>query len=623
MIKFLTKFLLIFSIFVSNLQADESLDTIDIFLVVKQIDKINKQIAIIKEQNSDQNLTINIKDIENKKNELLDKIPLSMANTHIEKEDVEKYINQKNLLENKLKLIKNTQSDLYFQTSIDYQMASLKEFFYKTLFKIDELFKSGAKDSDIKSVLQNSIIVVQTQNYSEIKRIRDDLADLKKDKFNSSLNELEIYKQSFEEIFEYLLANSKLLKNNFILSTLNLRFFIDYINGISPTNKINFGKIVIIFAILVFFLSLRRILSRFISFLLLFIVNKFSKEKNSNDDAKNHMFKAIKKPILWILMAYAIELCLGVFYYPNIVPLKFANYFSIVYILLTTWFVIAIFDCYGVILLGKIAQKSGRKEVINLIIKIIYFIIVIIAILLILSKMGFDISTIIASLGIGGLAVALATKDIIANFFASIMLLFDNSFSQGDWIVCGDVEGTVVEIGLRKTTVRTFDNALVFVPNSTIMASNVKNWNRRKVGRRIKMEITIDYSSTPAQIRKCLDEIKTMLKNHPLIAKPEDSATNSRDFRMKNKQNMVSVDDLAGYKSNLFVVLDEFADSSINILVYCFSKSVIWGEFLDTKQDVMLKIMDILEKNGVNFAFPSQSVYIEKIPKFERNSDEI
>ncbi|WP_162894585.1 mechanosensitive ion channel domain-containing protein, partial [Klebsiella pneumoniae] len=130
----------------------------------------------------------------------------------------------------------------------------------------------------------------------------------------------------------------------------------------------------------------------------------------------------------------------------------------------------------------KLAQKSGKKEVVNLIIKILYFVIIIIALLYILAQLGFNISAIIASLGTGGLAVALAAKDIIANFFASILLLFDNSFNHGDWVEVSGIEGTVVETGLRKTTIRTFDNCLVFLPNSTIMGANIKNWSKRRMG---------------------------------------------------------------------------------------------------------------------------------------------
>ena len=296
-----------------------------------------------------------------------------------------------------------------------------------------------------------------------------------------------------------------------------------------------------------------------------------------------------------------------------------SNYFDIAYSVVVAWFVIGTLDGYGIIILSKIAQKSGRKEVVNLIIKVLYFIVIIITILVILSKIGFDISTIIASLGIGGLAVALATKDIIANFFASIMLLFDSSFNQGDWIVCAGIEGTVVEIGLRKTTIRTFDNALVFVPNSKIMSESIKNWNRRKVGRQIKMHVGLSYTTSKQSIQNCINDIKEMLLNHPGIAKSGiDSALNNQDARIKYRQSMVSMDDLNGYKNNLFVVLDEFGDSSINILIYCFSKSVVWGEFLATKEDVMLKIMEIVERyDDASFAFPSQSLYIESMPKIQ------
>ena len=272
-------------------------------------------------------------------------------------------------------------------------------------------------------------------------------------------------------------------------------------------------------------------------------------------------------------------------------------------------------------MLGNLAKKAARKDIINLVIKIFYVIVIIIAALLVLKRLGFDISALMASLGIGGLAIAFATKDIIANFFSSVMLLFDNSFSQGDWVVVGDVEGNVVETGFRKTTIRTFDNALVFVPNSNIMAQNIKNWNRRKVGRILKLTIGVEYGARAAQLKQCVNDIKEMLKSHPDIAQSADTALNSRDFRMRYRQNMVSIDDLAGYKSTLFVALDGFGDSSINILIYCFTKSVVWANFIQTKEDILFKIMEIIEKNGLAFAYPSQSLYIEKFPNFAPDSD--
>ena len=132
------------------------------------------------------------------------------------------------------------------------------------------------------------------------------------------------------------------------------------------------------------------------------------------------------------------------------------------------------------------------------------------------------------------------------------------------------------------------------------------------MGRRIRMLIGIKYSATTEQIKKCIEEIRQMLLEHPGIAKGDDMGSKKAS---RYDRGIVSIDDLAGYKSNLFVVVDEFADSSINILVYCFSKTIVWGEFLAVKEDVMMKIMDIVEANGLGFAFPSQSLYVEEVKK--------
>ncbi|RAZ60366.1 mechanosensitive ion channel family protein [Campylobacter hyointestinalis] len=615
MIKFITKFLLIFSIsvFANEIKDEQSLPQ-----VVTQIININHQILLIKDQNRDKNQTAtsDLSPINAKKYKLLESIAVFITNYTAQ--DNDQFKKDKVAIDKKVKLYENnTNSERYITAKIDSLSLELDEFFYQTILNLSTAFSNNAKQDAINSILQEGIISIQTGSYLNIKNFKDALSDASKNTFEQELINLDIKKTSYDEILAYLKDHSDLLASNFLFSSLNLNDVISYINRQIPidTKVFNPGKFTLIVLIFLFFFSIRVKLSKIVFVLLTAFL---SKDKKAHRDIQEQFILVIKKPMGIFLSAYAIDVCLSIFYYPSPVPIRFANFFVIAYIILVSWLLIGILDGYGMMILSKIAQKSGKKEVINLIIKILYFIVIVITILLILSRLGFDISTIIASLGIGGLAVALATKDIIANFFASILLLFDNSFSQGDWIVCAGVEGTVVEIGLRKTTIRTFDNSLVFIPNSKIMSENVKNWNRRKVGRQIKMSIGLTYSTTPDQLKECITEIKTMLQNHPGIAKSgEDSALNSSDFRLKYRQNMVSVDDLAGYKSNLFVVLDEFGDNSINILIYCFSKTVVWGEFLETKQDVMLKIMDILSKYETEFAFPSQSIYIEKLPKIE------
>jgi len=168
-------------------------------------------------------------------------------------------------------------------------------------------------------------------------------------------------------------------------------------------------------------------------------------------------------------------------------------------------------------------------------------------------------------------------------------------------------EGVVVEIGLRVTTLRTFDNALIAVPNAVLANNEVKNWNKRKLGRRIKMSLGLKYDSKYTDIKRAIEEIRIMLDTHSGIATQNTAFTHNRAKIAK----LVSKDDAEGVKKTLLVYLDEFSDSSINILVYCFTKSVDWEEWLRVKEDVMYKIMDIFERNNLEFAFPSLSIYKE------------
>jgi len=244
---------------------------------------------------------------------------------------------------------------------------------------------------------------------------------------------------------------------------------------------------------------------------------------------------------------------------------------------------------------------------INVGMKILNFIIVLVGILIMLYFAGVNLTAVLSGLGIGGFAVAFAAKDTISNFFGTLSILFSDVFSQGDWIVVGKNEGVVVEIGLRVTTLRTFDNALIAIPNGTFATTDVKNWNRRTLGRRIKMNIGVTYSAKSESLQNAVKQIRDMLDKHSQIA-----TTNTKYKHRKYKATrLVSKDDHQGIKKTLLVYLDEFGESSINILVYCYTKSVLWKEWLEVKEDVMYKIMDILEKNSLEFAFPSLSIYNE------------
>jgi MscS family membrane protein len=208
--------------------------------------------------------------------------------------------------------------------------------------------------------------------------------------------------------------------------------------------------------------------------------------------------------------------------------------------------------------------------------------IIFIAAIMTIQNLGYSISGLLASLGIGGLAVALAAKDTLSNIFGSLMIILDRPFHIGDWVKAGDMEGIIEEIGFRSTKIRTFAKTLITVPNNIIANLSVDNISRMPK-RRIKLTVGVTYETGPEQMRQAVEAIRTMLRNHPAI---------DQDFFLVN--------------------FTDFNASSLDILVYCFTKTTVWGEYLDARQDVCLKIMDILEEHGMEIAFPSRSVYLRQ-----------
>lgn len=577
---------------------------------VLEIKNISEQISIIKAQ-SDKNDTssqlLSTKTLEDHRQKLLAKIPVlimqNAANAELIKTLSAELKQAHNLSKNS-----KTIAAIIKETSAEFKLD-----FYEALNKLGDEFNKNSKSANIKTYIDSVLLKMQTAQYRQIEQVKDSLTPNSQNQLN--FQTMLSQKQNYEEILGYLKDNADLLGSSFFLSNLNLKSAIDFINTKLPLSEyINYGKIIIIAVVFAFFISLTRLLAKLTYHIFIALL-----AKNMHADAmKEQVLEIIKKPISALLIAYSVGICLNVAYYPAILPNSIASALGVAYIVGFCWLALMLLNSYGMVLISVVVQKSGRKEVINLILKIVYFIIIVIAVLMILSRLGFDISALIASLGIGGLAVAFAAKDIIANFFASVMLLFDNSFSQGDWIVCGDIEGAVVEIGLRKTTLRTFDNALLFVPNSVLTSNSIRNWTRRKVGRLINFTVGVTYDATPEALQKCIADIRAMLQAHDMISKEDNGGSfQASSLRQKYKQNIVSINDLAGYKSELYVYLNDFGSSSIDIMVYCFAKPVHRHAYLPIKQDVLFKVMKIVAQNGLSFAFPSQSLYFANALKLE------
>ena len=229
----------------------------------------------------------------------------------------------------------------------------------------------------------------------------------------------------------------------------------------------------------------------------------------------------------------------------------------------------------------KLFNKRISQEIGLFLVKALKVFVIALGLVAVLQNFGINVSAFIASLGLGGLAFALAAKDTAANLFGGFAILTDNIFKIGDWIKVGSVEGIVEDIGMRTTKIRAFDKRLIVMPNATIANSAVDNFSRRD-RRRINMRIGLTYSTTPEEMQTILKEIREMLQNHPMI-----------------------------HDDPLFVYFDKFDDSSLSLFFYLFTKTAVWEEYLKIREDINLKIIEIVEKNGSSFAFPSQSIYFE------------
>jgi MscS family membrane protein len=490
------------------------------------------------------------------------------------------------LLTNQVKLIKNIlttlQSDTYneFDTKLN------------QLVTQNSLANKDIVQDDYGYLLK---LDVDSKNIDEAKKNLEELQMLKdeNDDFILHLYKFEGKLYTFNMYANYHILGLVLMVDNLAIVKL--------VDPLLSYYGLNVMKIIfIVFSIALIYL-LRKLLYMSVEY---YVTNVESSKAFLVD-----ILQAIRRTIH--LLIVMINANVVIYIYNNFTTIEtVSKVFNIIYTVIITLLVYIVVNTIAKIKIETISlkEKKIKNEIINVGIKIVNFIILVVGLLVVLHFAGADLSTVLSGLGIGGFAVALAAKDSLANFFGTLSILISDVFSQGDWIVIDGEEGVVVEIGLRVTTLRTFDNALIAIPNGTLANKDVKNWNKRRLGRRIKMSLGIKYDSKTEDIKNAVNQIRKMLDKHPGIA----TQNTQYSFDTYKSAKLVSKDDLVGVKKTLLVYLDEFSDSSINILVYCFTKTTNWQEWLETKEDVMHKIMEIFEKNNLEFAFPSMSLYNEK-----------
>lgn len=343
-------------------------------------------------------------------------------------------------------------------------------------------------------------------------------------------------------------------------------------------------RIIAAIAILLFFLALKKVFAKYI----IKIIKKFTSKTSTQVD--DLLLQSFERPLKGLFIIFGIFIALGVLPITLINPVtkqSIIMFLRVTVILFITWGLYN-FSSSSSILFNGLQKRLGfdfNNAIGPFISNILKFVIISLAVVLVISELGYDISGFIAGLGLSGLAFALAAQETASSIFGGIVILIDKPFAIGDWIQTPSVEGVVEDITLRSTRIRTFANAQSVMPNATLAKEPITNWSRMGK-RRITFRIGVTYSTKREKIQACIKQMREMLTEHESV-----------------------------HKETVFVYFDQFNDSSLDIFLYFFTVTTNWQKFLEVKEDINYKIMDILEKEDVNFAFPSRSIYIEQEEK--------
>lgn len=348
---------------------------------------------------------------------------------------------------------------------------------------------------------------------------------------------------------------------------------------------VSLGNVVTALGIFFIFLLVRRLFFRLVVSSLLVLT---SKTKTNLDDL---LLQAIEKPLEF---AFGV---VGLYVAGQAVPMSedvgiiFDRIVRSLVAFTMFWTIFRALDPLSFLMdrvLSVVGSPGMQDTMKDFLIKLTKFVVIALGVAAVFQEWGFNVAAVLGSLGLVGMAVALGAKDFIANLFAGLTIFLDRMFEKGNWIQTPDVDGLVEDIGFRATKVRRFDKALVTIPNARLAGEALINFSRM-TNRRIYWKIGVEYRTTQDQLRAIIRDILDYVKNNP-------------DFETDPS------------RTKTFVFMDSFGASSIDVMLYCFTKSIEWGEWLAAKERLAFKVKEIVEGHGSAFAFPSTSLYVETLP---------
>lgn len=305
----------------------------------------------------------------------------------------------------------------------------------------------------------------------------------------------------------------------------------------------------------------------------------------------DHVVDALRQPLRFVFIILGIYLAAGVIPLPIEVDLFLTKLVRSLIAFTIFWGLYRIVGPMS-FMIDTLTHAMGRASfgatLKDFFVKLARFVIACVGVVAVLEEWDFNVGAVLGGLGLVGMAVAFGAQNLIANLFAGVTIFLDNIFEKGNWIRSGDVEGTVEEIGFRTTKIRRFDKALTTIPNSKLAGDAVINFSRM-TNRRIYWKIGVMYHTTEPQLRQIVNGIK-------------DYVTASEDFETDPA------------RVTTLIHVDSFNDSSIDIMLYCFTKTTVWTEWMRIKEELALAVKQIVEGAETGFAFPSSSIYVESLP---------
>lgn len=320
--------------------------------------------------------------------------------------------------------------------------------------------------------------------------------------------------------------------------------------------------------------------SRLMAFAFVVFLRRLFQREELRLDTK--LEKGFVVPIRIALMAWVWWLSLRPLGLPSDASMVLKRAAAAVSAAALVWAIYRLVDILGGYLAEKAARTANKFDdlVVPLVVRSLKVFVFVFGLVFVADTLGLNPRAALAGVGLGGLAFALAAQDTIGNVFGSVTILFDKPFQIGDWVVIDDIDGNVEEVGIRSTRIRTFYNSLVTVPNSKLTNAVVDNYGARRY-RRYKTTIGVTYATPPEKIEAFCEGIRELIRRHPY--------TRTDYFH---------------------VYLNDFGSSSLNILLYCFHECPDWATELRERHRLILDIIRLAERLGVEFAFPTQTLFV-------------